>query len=71
VPPVVVTVRILFLAEKLHSDYVSDLEHQADLALRVATLDLLQGPSGNPCPSGQVFLGHLALFPAESDEFAQ
>ena len=45
--------------------------HQADLTFLVAALDLLQGPSGNPRPSRQLFLGHLAFFSAKPDEFTQ
>jgi len=63
--------RIILIAEKLYSDNVCDLKHQADFIFRAATLDFLQGPPGNPCPTGQFLLGYLVFFPAKPDEFAQ
>jgi hypothetical protein len=71
VPSIGVASGVLFITEKFHPDYVGNLEHQTNFTFWVATLDLLQGPSGNPRPSGQLFLGHLALFPAKTDELAQ
>ena len=63
--------RIFLIVEKFHPDDVGNLKHQADLALRIAALDLLQGSSGNSRPPGQLFLGHLAFFSGKADEFAQ